>query len=132
MDSDRMRALSAWLGQLDSAPLECDGFTRAASTLLAKYGVEHRVFIGSLAVEGVGGINPHFYLQFPDGAICDFRARIWLGDDPAVPHGIFVPSTAQRYEPEAEITVRPLGRALFFALSGMELENFGLPQLVSD
>ncbi|HBP6379065.1 TPA: hypothetical protein L6A07_28240 [Pseudomonas aeruginosa] len=31
----------------------------------------------------------HFWIQLADGRVIDYRARMWLGDDAGVPHGVF-------------------------------------------
>lgn len=121
-------ALERWLKPLDEAALECDGFSRAASGLLQREGVPHRMFIGTLGVEDVGHIGWHMYLQLPCGAVCDFRARIWLGADEAVPHGLFVPPPHAHYTPEVELAVAPISAVLFTVLTGQQLADY--PALV--
>lgn len=116
--------LEVWLSPLDDAQLECDGFTRVASTLLAKFRVEHRVYRGALLVAGVGVIRPHVYLQFANGEVCDFRARMWLGHVDDVPHGVFMPSERQRYIAEVELSLTPLSAVMFEVLTGRGLNSF--------
>ncbi len=96
---------------LDSLSLECDGLTRVVSTLLQNEGVAHRVKVGSLRVSNVGVIPIHWWITFPDGRICDFRARMWLGTSASVPHGIFTPAphSSHWYVPQHDV---PLGEAL--------------------
>jgi hypothetical protein len=38
------------------------------------------------------GMSPHFWIKLPDKRIVDFRVRMWLGDSPDIPHGIFNPT----------------------------------------
>lgn len=116
--------LNSWLSPLDAAKVECDGFARLASTLLAAAGIEYQVFKGALLVHGVGTIQPHWYLQLADGSICDFRARMWLGNDECVPHGVFHPSKSQSYIPHQELHLRSLDGVLFEILSGRPLASF--------
>ena len=55
------------LDELDEANAECDGVTRLVST-----------------------VDRHFWVEC--GALrIDYRARMWLGDDDCVPHGVHSP-----------------------------------------
>ena len=70
--------------------LECDGFTRVASYLLRKMGIEHVVMLGSLEMLG-HEVEPHFWIILEEsGLIIDYRARMWLDDKPEAPHGVFI------------------------------------------
>lgn len=82
-----------WLASLDALRVECDGMARVISTLLQRDGISHIPMAGRLAIEGVGQIVPHCWVELEDGRRIDLRARMWLGDDPRVPHGI-VPADA--------------------------------------
>ena len=94
--------LSQWLSPLESASLECDGFTLVASMLLEREGVPHQRRLGRVTVEGVGDIAHHYWIELRDGRLCDFKARMWLGDDPGVPHGVFENKCARViYQPAA-------------------------------
>lgn len=86
---------------LDGLPLECDGLTRALSLLLMREGSKHVIHIGALQVEGVGRIGLHWWIVLPGGQICDARARMWLGEDPRVPHGVFEPRVGLQYDSRA-------------------------------
>lgn len=120
-------ALVAWLSPVDNMPLECDGLSRVVSTLLHRAGIEHRVRVGSLGIEGVGRISIHWWVELPDGTLVDYRARMWLGTDPRVPHGVFAPELHHRYapdpdsSPDAPIT---LSATLFQLLSGRPLASY--------
>lgn len=92
-----MTGVGAWLDALDSAPLECDGMTRVISTLLQRDGLPHRVVVGRLEVAGYGVIPLHWWIELPDGRICDLRARMWLGGGETIPHGLALPTDRQRY-----------------------------------
>ncbi|MDD2223676.1 MAG: hypothetical protein PHF42_09580 [Pseudomonas sp.] len=65
-----------WLAPLDQLALECDGLTRVVSALLTREGVEHQMHQGALETPE-GRIGVHCWIRLPDGAICDFRARMW-------------------------------------------------------
>lgn len=121
-----MQQLDEWLAQFDRLPLECDGLTRCISTLMQREGIEHRVLVGSLAIPGVGTIPHHWWIALPDDRLCDFRARMWLGDDPSVPHGLFIPEahhaylTADELQPEQVM----LKTSLFAILAGEPMDRF--------
>jgi hypothetical protein len=106
--------------------LECDGLTRIISTLMQRDGIEHRVQVGSLDVTGAGHIPLHWWIVLADEKVCDLRARMWLGDDPSVPHGVFVPEAHHHYTPANELMpgqVR-LNPAMFVALAGKPMHCF--------
>ena len=77
-----------WLELLDALRLECDGMTRVVSSLLQRDGVAHSPMVGNLEVPSVGRIAQHYWIELGDGRRIDLRARMWLGDDLRVPHGI--------------------------------------------
>jgi hypothetical protein len=84
--------LWAEIVRMDSQPLECDGLTRVLVYLLSKEGVEHRAMQGTVwHNEKQEGIPMHYWIEL-DGGILDFRARMWLGNTPDVPHGFFNPA----------------------------------------
>lgn len=74
------------LARLDACAVECDGFTRLASRVLHESGYDHQVFLGSIVL-GSEGMAPHFWIEL-DGLRVDYRARMWLGEGPEVPHGV--------------------------------------------
>lgn len=108
---------------LDGLPLECDGASRALSIVLQHVGVEHELHVGSCTVEGAGRIPLHWWVVLPDGAHCDIRARMWLGEASGVPHGVFHPGAAQRYESRA-VEVQQASPVVFWVLTFMELQDF--------
>lgn len=83
-------AISMLLEPYSKAPLECDGFTRIAHSVLTEAGIPHSCMCGRLASTSRDAEIPlHFWIQLDDGRVIDYRARMWLGEDAAVPHGIF-------------------------------------------
>lgn len=80
--------LGSALGRCDLLNLECDGLTRVLSYRLTKEGVRHRVMIGSIRT-AKRNIDPHWWIELPDGRTIDYRARMWLGNDDLIPHGVF-------------------------------------------
>lgn len=87
--------LADWLAPLDQLALECDGLSRVVAALLSREGIEHQAHQGTLHTPQ-GRIGLHCWVELPDGAIIDFRARMWLGKQ--APHGIFHPDKESRYE----------------------------------
>ena len=74
--------------------------TRVISALLEREGIDHQAFLGTLEVPDVGEIGLHAWIDLdgdPQQRI-DLRARMWLGDDPRVPHGVFEPTPAAVYK----------------------------------
>jgi len=48
---------------------------------------------GTLTLTGTNtGAPVHFWIDLPNGQRIDYRARMWLGDHPEIPHGIFNPA----------------------------------------
>lgn len=111
------------LALLDKLPLECDGVSRALSYLLQRDGIAHEVHVGSLAVEGVGRIGLHWWVQLPGGVVCDARAPMWLGRDPRVPHGVFVPQPQHSYRTH-DIHFLEFSPIVFWVLTGRPIEDF--------
>lgn len=73
-----------------NAPVECDGFTRLAHTALELAGIQHTCMVGIVASLCGHRQSPiHFWIQLHDGRLIDYRARMWLGDETSVPHGVF-------------------------------------------
>lgn len=79
--------------QYDKCALECDGLTRVLHTVLSRENIEHTCMIGQIInTKTKVGFSPHFWIELPDGQIIDYRARMWLGSSPDVPHGVFKPT----------------------------------------
>jgi hypothetical protein len=111
VDAARLREL---LDPLDAAPVECDGMTRLACTVLSKEGIAHRVLVGSLTF-GDQTVVPHFWIEVGEYLI-DYRARMWLGQSDAVPHGVCEKhALCTRYSGE-QIDMQPLSEELFSIL----------------
>lgn len=114
--------LAAALIPLDSTDLECDGSTQAASTVLWTAGVAHTVYGGQIVHRATGTRPPvHFWIEISSLTL-DYRARMWLGTSPDVPHGLFraadYPSVAYIGNPGA---FAPWPPSLFEAFTGLEL-----------
>lgn len=117
-------ALEGWLTRLDGARLECDGMSRCISMLCTRQGIAHEVQIGSLSVAGLGSIGHHWWLHLLDsGELVDLRARMWLGLDPRVPHGVFKEVPGACYVPQATASV-PVSDLIFEILCGYSLDSF--------
>ncbi len=82
--------ISCLLEPYSNAPIECDGFTRIAHSVLAGAGIPHSCMQGKLVSTSRDEELPiHFWIQLDDGRLIDYRARMWLGDGAGVPHGVF-------------------------------------------
>lgn len=113
-----------WLAHVDAMPLECDGATRAASTLLQIANVDHEVCVGTLEVAGAGNIDLHWWIVLSDGRVVDYRARMWLGMGSNIPHGVFKPAQGCVYRSVESRTPESvlLTPALFHILAGVPLD----------
>ena len=122
-DNGHMHEEMRWLASLDALRLECDGMTRVISNLLQRDGIGHTPMAGRLAIEGVGQIVPHCWIELEDGRRIDLRARMWLGDDPRVPHGIVCThALGMQYEGEPfQVVSNPL---VFWALTDATMDAF--------
>lgn len=131
MSPSKKAAIEKWLDLISDAPLECDGMTRSLSTVLSHHSIRHDVHIGSLEVNGHGEIPVHFWIVLGSGDYIDLRAHMWLGDNPEVPHGMFVPSKKQHYHTMSRKDPRQvaLPPGLFSLLTGHQLGDFGPPQI---
>ncbi len=109
-----LEGLRALLDPLDAAPVECDGMARLVVTRLVEAGIEHRAFLGWLAL-GERVVQPHFWVEVGPWRI-DYRAAMWLGGGPDVPHGI-VPLDGPCQYVGRPIVLAPLPPALFELLS---------------
>jgi hypothetical protein len=85
--------LLAKLEKYSALPLECDGMTRVVTYLLTEARVKHRVKVGMVYVDGKEiGAPIHWWVTLPDGRIIDYKLRMWAGDGPSIPHGVFKPA----------------------------------------
>ncbi len=80
------------LAPLDACgDLEGAGLTCCLHTLLTAAEVAHQSYVGT-ATWGTQTTLPHWWITLTNGWRIDYRARRWLGADPAVPHGIHQPA----------------------------------------
>ncbi len=78
------------LQPLEDCDLECDGMTYAISSALEQAGIAHKRMVGHVFwYPGQEVIDPHCWIELDDRLVIDFRLRMWVGDDDAVPHGVF-------------------------------------------
>lgn len=117
--------ISGWLKRIDPAPLECDGVTRCISTVLESASIKHDVYFGSLLIEGIGEVYPHFWIDI-DNWVVDLRARMWLGHDIRVPHGIFLPENGVIYQGTLidDLSMFRVSSPVFEILCGQKLSSF--------
>ena len=114
--------LADWLAPLDQLALECDGLTRVVSALLTRDGIEHQAHLGTLETPQ-GRIDLHCWVELPDGTVCDFRARMRLGED--APHGIFHPDNSICYESLGALKRIDLNNSeIFQFIFGIDLDSY--------
>lgn len=114
------------LALLNALPLECDGFTRVVSNLLTRERIPHEVCFGTLTVVGRGRIGVHYWIAFDNCHTLDFRARMWFGEWSDVPHGYFIPTPSQVYNPMMVMRPLTIDACLFELLAGKPLGSFPL------
>ncbi|WHQ45973.1 hypothetical protein [Alcaligenes faecalis] len=73
------------LQPLEDCDFECDGMTYAIATALERAGITHRRMVGHVWNPGQDVIDPHCWIELANGVVIDFRLRMWVGDDDAVP-----------------------------------------------
>lgn len=116
--------LRKWLAPLDACPVECDGMTRAVATLLKREGIPFTPHCGSLTIPEVGHIPLHFWIELDNGLICDYRAQMWLGSSPSVPHGIFKQEADHQYHSDQWLDHVAISPTVFLFVTGLPLDSF--------
>lgn len=110
------RAVEKILKPYVGLPLECDGMTRVAAYLLRQSKIRFDAFTGTIAVDGMGELTPHFWLQLSSGDVVDYRSRMWFDENPAIPQGVFNPrGTIVSYR--GRRVPLPVSDAIFFVLT---------------
>lgn len=115
-----MKLKKALLDRLElhaTLPLECDGMTRVVTFLLTQAKVPHAVKTGYVKKGTDDGIDPHFWVELPDGKIIDYRLQMWLGDAPQIPHGIFNPKDFPAVEYAGRTIALPVPMFIYVALA---------------
>lgn len=118
-----IQVVQAALETLDPLPLECDGVSRALSQYLMHTQIEHEILFGCLEVVPYGRTPLHFWVVLADGSHCDIRARIWLGEDERIPHGVFQPMNHQRYQSKG-VERPPYSPVFFWILTETDISDF--------
>lgn len=119
--------LSKLLSQLDSAPVECDGFVRLASALLHRNQIQHQCFLGSVREEDSNGVTlipVHLWIEVGT-LMVDYRARMWVGA--SAPHGVFEKELLKGYYYLGKpFNLGITSDILFYILSGVAITEFDL------
>jgi hypothetical protein len=84
-----LSSLEILLDDLNAPHLECDGATRIAYSRLMRAGFSPTAYMGTIHVED-RFFSPHFWIELEPGCLIDYKARMWLGSHPSVPHGVFL------------------------------------------
>ncbi|MDS1821550.1 hypothetical protein QX249_12830 [Vibrio parahaemolyticus] len=90
---------------LDSAPVECDGFSQLVVSALSRQNQEYKVFSGCVSTANGEKFSPHLWVEW-EGYIIDFRVRMWLGQD--AQHGFLPKSDFEKLYDGEEIYMEPL------------------------
>jgi|TARA_A100001518_G_C1226854_1_gene77627 hypothetical protein len=123
--------LSGLLADLDDANCECNGLTRLVTTTLHWHQIPHSVFKGEVRRKRTDGgpdlvVAPHYWARVGD-LVIDYRARMWLGTDVDVPHGVFMAAEFPAVEyAGVEVDLMPLPATLFrfvFNNDGLDFEK---------
>jgi hypothetical protein len=109
------------LDEYDPLHLECDGLTRVLDYVLHQHGIRHKVCAGPISYPATGeSMSPHFWIEVPlEGAtaIVDYRARMWLGDEADISHGVFgAGDSAVVYDGSPVVGWRTADKSLYEAL----------------
>jgi hypothetical protein len=72
--------------------LECDGLTHVIHRVLSDENIEHTIYTGRVIYSFNDEHIPIHYWIDIDNIRIDYRAKMWLGDAPDIPHGIFYPT----------------------------------------
>lgn len=115
--------LSDLLKSLDTAAVECDGFTRLASSVLSLNDIPHAVKIGALiSDEADKSIPVHFWIEIDD-LVIDYRARMWVGE--TAPYGVVKKPDIKGWDYQGEeVVLKSISPALFCILSQKNLNDF--------
>ena len=119
MTTEKIRKM---LGKHDQPGLECDGFTRVASYLLSEEGVGHSVFEGLVKLGSAISVEPHFWIVLDDGMVVDYKLRMWTGDSPIFPHGVFLMEDFPRVTYTGQ-EVKLMANKMMFDILTMELDG---------
>lgn len=114
--------LTKLLNKLDSAHVECDGFTNLASAILRKNNINHIVMMGTIGTPE-GRSLPHLWIEV-ENLVVDYRARMWAGEK--APHGVFDKSDHMEHYLGKEVQPTALSDVIFSILSGMMIDDFNV------
>lgn len=79
-----------------NSPIECDGFTRIAYSVLANNSIYTQGYAGHIMYVPKKLNIFHFWLELPDGRLIDYRAKMWFSNlvkETEIPHGVFEKSS---------------------------------------
>ena len=115
---DRIRAL---LDVYDRSLTGCDGMTSICHTVLTRENIAHVCMVG-VCRYGAKRLPIHLWIDLQDdlkGYRVDYSLRMWLGDFPDVPHGVFRPEEFPKisYQEAAPRNLPLLSDRLFKSLT---------------
>lgn len=100
------------LNHLDKSPVECDGMSSLVATVLSKNNIDYKGMCGQIIPKGAGTPIPHVWIEVGEWVI-DFRARMWLGTDSSIPHGVFKKKDHKDLYTGSAVMIAPLHDTLF-------------------
>ncbi|MDU8350281.1 hypothetical protein RYA05_00005 [Pseudomonas syringae pv. actinidiae] len=99
------------MSEIESAPVECDGFSALAATVLYKHGIAYQGFVGSLSAGGM--VIPLHYWIVVGEFLIDYRARMWIGEGPEVPHGVMEYQQVKSMYSGDPVSIEPASEAVY-------------------
>lgn len=84
---------------VDLHHLECDGLSRMIDSVLTRENIPHQNYWGELRYNNRS--ITHFWIDVCEENTIyriDYRAQMWFGNSPEIPHGIFRPSRYSRVD----------------------------------
>lgn len=106
-----IRWLQPYLLRIDRAKAESDGATLLISDLLCSRKIEHEIFYGTCHQHMPSGnpktTLPHFWINLPSFERIDIRLQTHFGQDPEVPHGVFLPADYPTIEYQVRGSLKP-------------------------
>ena len=120
MNKPTIKQLTELTEPYDAYRLECDGMTNVLHYFLNEAKIAHQTYTGRLVDAESGGDIVHFWIETDaqEGhTTIDYRARMWIGNEERVPHGVFLADRYPGVKYEGEPVKMPaLPRDMVFAL----------------
>jgi hypothetical protein len=103
--------LTPYLLRIDRTKAESDGAVLLISDLLTSRKIEHEIFYGICNLHLPSGKTrtalPHFWINLPNFERIDIRLRSHFGQEPEIPHGVFLPGDYPAIEYQVRGSLKP-------------------------